>query len=115
MTFFINGYLPGTTEHMEYARQTRRLTANRKFCERRKAGAKWLTEEHDFVLMRGDDCTGRTMRMQGGEAKRLNGEYEEKFYKALDTNKGARLYRWKWNEPMPEGKKRIPSRRKGAR
>lgn len=75
----------------------------------------WINAEHDFVLMRGDANTGRAMRMLGREAKRLNREYEKTFIKALDENKAARLYRWKWNEPVPEGKKTIPSRRKVAR
>jgi len=98
----------------EYCLQTSGLMGRRKFLYRNKLGADWLNAEHDFVLMRGDDNTGRTMRMLGSEAKRLNGEYEEKFWKALDTNKGARMYRWKWNDPVPEGQKYI-AMRKGAR
>lgn len=94
----------------EYCVQTSVLAGRRKFAYRNKLGADWLNGEHDFVLMRGDDNTGRTMRMLGSEAKRLNREYEEKFWKALDTNKGARMYRWKWDEPMPEGKKVIKSK-----
>ena len=73
-------------------------------------GRQWCATEHEFVLMRGDANTGRTMRMLGRDAKRLNREYEQRFIKALDTNPAARMYRWKWNELMPEGQKVIKSK-----
>lgn len=98
--------------NLEYAKETAKIRGKRKFVTACKAGADWLAEEHNFVLMRGDQNTGRVMKMLGSEAKRLNSEYEKKFWKSLDTNKSARLYRWKWNDPVPEEKRFIARRKR---
>lgn len=94
----------------EETREVSKLRARRIWKEAMSRAREWVNTEHEFVLMRGDANTGRTMRMLGREAKRLNREYEQKFIKALDTNPAARMYRWKWNEPMPEGQKFIKSK-----
>lgn len=83
----------------EYDRETRKLYGRNKYYRSIEKKRAWLEAEHEFALLRGDHFVGRTMKMTGREAKKLNAEYELKFWKALDTNKQARLYRWKWKRP----------------
>lgn len=96
----------------EEIREIRAIDARRAWKIAMARGKEWLDTEHSFVLLRGDASTGRTRKMLGREAKRLNREYEKKFIEALDANKAVRMYRWKWNDPIPEGKRYIARKKR---
>lgn len=72
-------------------RLARKALGRAKFLVKCKKGAEWLNAEHDFLLYRGDQSTGRKRRMFGREARELNRDYEDKFAK----DKTKQLYRWR--------------------
>lgn len=56
----------------------------------------YLSTSHQYELLRGDMRTGRIREMLGSEARDLNRIFEDKFYRALDTDPKTRLWRWTW-------------------
>ena len=61
----------------------------------------YLAASHTYELTRGDMWTGRRKVMLGSEARDANQALEDKFYRALDTDPKARLWRWKLKKEAP--------------
>lgn len=61
----------------------------------------YLAASHTYELTRGDMWTGRCKVMLGSEARDANRVLEDKFYRALDVDPKARLWRWKLKKEAP--------------
>lgn len=108
------------------ARQTREAERNAEFLEnadrnlkvsrevwleKKGAAARYLTEQHTYVLLENSQPTELTLSMSGEEAKLQNEVFQQKFrealVKAIDEGKpygqtGAVLRRWKLVPPEPQ-------------